>query len=243
MEPELFARFYAQHAASLYSLYQHPQLVPFQNYGPWLLQTASKQQLREHLSTLSECQGVLVSERPLESLAIQLSRGCVILTPDDKAMLVRFYASHALPVLAAEKQSNWHPELFKDIALWWVPGLSGWQQIDITSQHVHLGLPVTVRLNRRAWNAISDSPIIQNVLAEWQKRPEAQGFSSCTQRLLVIKALNKAEEAGMLTSYDRTFYALCYLGGGKALLKERLTHEALGQIRRGEKSLVNLFGY
>lgn len=52
-----------------------------------------------------------------------------------------------------------------------------------------------------------------SILKEWLKMPTSKAFPRYAQRLTVVKALNKAELAGLRRIEERGVYALCYLDG------------------------------
>lgn len=99
-QPEAdFLAFKEHHENQLYSLYIHPQLTEFQNYGPWLLEIDNAERLPDYLASLQGCAAVIVSTCYPSMLAVQLSRGCTIVQPDGSTELTRFYASHVMETL------------------------------------------------------------------------------------------------------------------------------------------------
>lgn len=233
---ESFQAFHAQSTSNLYSLYLHPQLTEFQLYGPWLLRVNNKTQLARFTDEIPGCTGVVLSHRHLSSLAIQLSRGCTIVAPDGTTALVRFYARHVIDVLAQAGEQDWHAFLFRDITQWWVPGERQWQRLFITAAGETLANPI-IHLDQKSWQDISDPPLIGNILQQWQKMSAARHFPPCTQRAMVLKAVKKAQSAGLSSPQDQTLYAFYYLSGGKVLLESELLDPLLHQVNRGEKGL------
>lgn len=214
-QPEDFLTFKTKHENRLHSLYIHPQLTDFQNYGPWLLEVDDKAQLKGYLETLPGCVAVIISRRYPPSLAVQLSRGCTLVPPEGAAVLTRFYAGHVIEVLAARAEHDWHAYLFNGIAQWWLPGETQWQRLSIAASEVeHPGNHI-IRLDKTTWQQIADRPEVTSVLSEWQKMPASKAFPPCAQRLMVIKALKKAERLELKRPEDRILYALFFLNGGR----------------------------
>ncbi|MBS0848932.1 DUF4123 domain-containing protein [Citrobacter sp. JGM124] len=236
---EDFRIFHSQHAPCMHSLYLHPQLAEFQEYGPWLLEVKNQAQLSGHLEVLAGVVGIIVAHRHLSSVAIQLSRGCTLVGPDNHTSLVRFYAPHVLNVLALSSESDWHAFLFRDIAQWWIPGNDKWEPIPLSDSTSRLPANPVIRLNEATWQKIADKPEISSVLAQWQTMPSSQHFSPCVQRDMVIKALRKAKHAGITEGADSKLYALCYLNGGKALLASLAAGGSLEEAFKDVPSLAN----
>ena len=67
---EDFLAFKPKHENRLHSLYIHPQLTEFQNYGPWLLEVDDKEQLKGYLETIPGCVAVIISTRYQPYLAV-----------------------------------------------------------------------------------------------------------------------------------------------------------------------------
>lgn len=240
-QPEAdFLAFKEQHAHRLHSLYIHPQLTEFQNYGPWLLEIDNAEQLPDYLTSLPGCAAVIVSTRYSSMLAVQLSRGCTIVQPDGSTALTRFYASHVISVLAQCAENDWHAFLFNGITQWWLPGETQWQVLAINPPEVDKPTNHIIRLDKATWQQITDKPEVTSVLREWQKMQASKAFPPCAQRLMVIKALNKAEGIGLAKSEDRVFYALCYLGGRKDILESEALRKQLFNIVQGKQSLSHV---
>lgn len=237
---ENFLAFKARHENRLHSLYIHPQLLEFQNYGPWLLEIDNTEQLNGYLDTLPGCVTIIVSTRYPPSLAVQLSRGCTIVPPDNSTALVRFYANHVIKVLAVCAGRDWHAYLFNGITQWWLPGEAQWQSLSIVPSETEHPTDHIIRLDKATWQQIADKPEVTNVLNEWKKMPASQGFSPCAQRLMVIKALKKSEAAGLISPQDKKVYALCYLNGGRAKLESDSLRAALPNVVSGVRSLADV---
>ncbi|KAB8311645.1 DUF4123 domain-containing protein [Erwinia endophytica] len=235
-----FLTFKAKHENRLHSLYIHPQLTEFQTYGPWLLEIDNTEQLRGCLGTLSGCVAVIASTRYPPSLAVQLSRGCTIVPPDSPTALVRFYANHVTEVLAKCASEDWHAFLFNGITQWWLAGETQWQSLSITPSEVEHPTDHIVRLDKTTWQRIADKPEVTSVLNEWQKIPASQQFPACAQRLMVVKALNKAESVGLEKSEDRMLYALFYLNGGRKTLESDALKAVLPNVVSGTRSLMDV---
>ena len=235
-----FLAFYSVHKEKMHSLYIHPQLTEFQNYGPWLLEMDDKTQLSELLNTLPGCAAVIVSSRYPSFLAIQLSRGCTIVSPEGTTELVRFYANHVITVLAKCADSDWHTFLFNDITQWWLPGETQWQSLAIMPSEVEKPTDHIVRLDKTAWQKITDKPEVTSVLKEWQMMPGSKGFPPCAQRSMVIKALNKSKESGLLFAADQKVFALYYLNGGRQVLESDVLRAALPNVMNGTQSLAEV---
>ncbi|WP_368656791.1 DUF4123 domain-containing protein [Pantoea agglomerans] len=240
-----FLAFKEQYKDRLHSLYVHPQLTEFQNYGPWLLEIESAEQLPGWLSTVPGCAAVIVSTRFPSLLALQLSRGCTIVQPDGSTELTRFYASHVMKMLAQGAGCDWHAFLFNDITQWWFPGERQWQALTIKPSEVDKPTKHIIRLDKATWQQITDKPEVTSILKEWQKMPTSKAFPPCAQRLMVVKALNKAELVGLSCIEDRELYALCYLAGRKDILESETLKEYLSNVIYGNKSLsdvvINVF--
>lgn len=214
---EDFLTFKTKHENSLHSLYIHPQLTEFQNYGPWLLEVDDKEQLKGYLETRPGCVAVTISRRYPPSLAVQLSRGCTLVPPEGAAVLTRFYAGHVIEVLAARAEHDWHAYLFNGITQWWLPGETQWQRLSIAASEIeHPGNHI-IRLDKTTWQQIADRPEVTSVLSEWQKMPSSKTFPPCAQRLMVIKALKKAERLELERPEDRILYALFFLNGERKI--------------------------
>lgn len=240
-QPEAdFLAFKAKHENRLHSLYIHPQLVEFQGYGPWLLEIDNAEQLQGCLDTLPGCVAVIASTRYPPSLAVQLSRGCTIVPPDGPTVLVRFYASHVIEILVGCAREDWHAHLFRGITQWWLPGETQWKSLSITPSETEHPTEHIIRLDNTTWQQIADKPQVTSVLNEWQKMPASQGFPPCAQRLMVVKALNKAEGVGLEKPADRMLYALCYLNGGKEMLESEPVCKSLTSVIAGKQSLSEL---
>ncbi|EPX7407858.1 DUF4123 domain-containing protein [Cronobacter dublinensis] len=235
-----FLAFRAKHEHRLHSLYIHPQLVALQNYGPWLLDVDDKAQLRGFLNLLSGSVAVIAYTHHLPFLAIQLSRGCTIVSPAGSTALVRFYASHVIPVLAACTEHNWHASLFSGVTQWWLPGETQWQPISITPSKTASDEAPLIRLDNITWEQISAKPEVNSVLNVWQTMATSQSFPACAQRLMVIRALKKAASLGLEKSADRVLYALCYLNGGKKMLESETVCALLPGVIAGKVPLADV---
>lgn len=238
--PEAFQNFYAQHQPMLHSLYIHPQLIEFKEYGPWLLAVENKERLAEYLETLPGCVGVVASPRYLSSVAIQLSRGCTLVGPNRRTALVRFYASQVIRPLAECADQEWHAFLFRDITQWWTPGEEGWQPVIVLPSTVENAREPIIRLDDKIWQQIADKPDVSAVLREWQKMPASQHFPPCAQREMVVKALSKALAAGLTVPSDQKLYALYYLNGGKKTLESDAVCDILPKVSLGKISLIQV---
>lgn len=240
-QPEAdFLAFKEQHAHRLHSLYIHPQLTEFQNYGPWLLEIDNAEQLPDYLTSLPGCAAVIVSTRYSSMLSVQLSRGCTIVQPDGSTALTRFYASHVIGVLAQCAGNDWHAFLFNGITQWWLPGETQWQALVIKPPEADKPTNPIIRLDKATWEQITDKPEVTSVLREWQKMPTSRKFPACAQRLMVIKALNKSKESGLLSAADQKVYALYYLNGGRQELESDALKVALPKVLNGTQSLAEV---
>lgn len=238
-QPEAdFLAFKEQHEDQLHSLYLHPQLTEFQHYGAWLLEVNDQEQLNGYLRALPGCVAVITSTRYLPSLAVQLSRGCTIVPPEGSAALVRFYASHVIEVLAACAERDWHAYLFNGVTQWWLPGETQWQPLSIAASDIEHPRDHVIRLDNATWQLIADKPEVTSVLKEWQKMPTSQAFPPCAQRSMVVKTLQKAHDAGLVSPFDQKVYALCYLNGGRKLLRSEAFCQFLPGIIAGRLSLT-----
>lgn len=193
-----------------------------------------------YLASLQGCAAVIVSSRYPSMLALQLSRGCTIVQPDGSTELTRFYASHVMEVLAQHADCDWHAFLFNGITHWWFPGETQWQALAIKPSEVDKPANHIIKLDKATWQQIMDKPEVTSVLKEWQKMPTSRVFPPCAQRLMVVKALNKAEIVGLSRTEDRGLYALCYLDGRKDILASETLREQLSNIIQGSKSLSDV---
>ncbi|MEY8712096.1 hypothetical protein A9B99_22440 [Mangrovibacter phragmitis] len=240
-QPEAdFLAFKKQHDHRLHSLYIHPQLTELQHYGPWLLEVDNEEQLNTYLHALPGCVAVIISTCYPSSLAVQLSRGCTILPPESTAVLVRFYASHVIAVLATHKKCDWHAYLFNGITQWWLPGETQWQRLSIAVSEIENPRNHVIRLDKTTWQQIAEKPEVATLLSKWQEMPASRVFPPCTQRLMVIKALNKAGKMGLEQPADRMLYALFYLDGGRNQLESDALKAELPSVVSGMKPLFDV---
>ena len=243
-QPEIdFLAFHSEHREKMHSLYIHPQLTEFQNYGPWLLEVKDKAQLSELLNTLPGCSAVIASSRYPSFLAIQFSRGCTIVSPEDTTEVVRFYANHVITVLAKCADSDWHAFLFNDISQWWLPGEVAWLPLDIKPSEVDSLTNHIIKVDKATWQQIADKPEVISVLNEWQKMPTSKSFPPCAQHAMVIKALEKSEKEGLLSRMDKKIFALYYLNGGKVMLESARLKAVLPEVIRGTRSLADVLAH
>lgn len=126
------------------------------------------------------------------------------------------------------------------ITQWWLPGETQWQVLAIKPPEANKRTNHVIKLDKATWEEITDKPEVTSVLREWQKMPTSKAFPPCAQRLMVIKALNKAEGIGLAKSEDRVFYALCYLGGRKDILESEALRKQLFNIVQGKQSLSDV---
>lgn len=240
-QPEAdFLAFKVQPAHRLHSLYIHPQLTEFQNYGPWLLEIDNAERLPDYLASLQGCAAVIVSTCYPSMLAVQLSRGCTIVQPDGSTELTRFYASHVMETLAQRADCDWHTFLFNGITRWWLPGETQWQALSIKPSEVDKPTNHIIRLDKATWQQITDKPEVTSILKEWQKMPTSKVFPPCAQRLMVIKVLNKSKELGSLSPADQKLYVLYYLNGGRQELESDALKAALPKVLNGTLSLADV---
>lgn len=237
---EDFLAYKAKHEGRMHSLYIHPQLTEFRNYGPWLLEIDYAEQLADCLNSVPGCVAVIVSRHYSSILAVQLSRGCTIVQPDGSTALTRFYASHVMETLVQCADCDWHAFLFKSITQWWFPGERQWQPLTIMPSEVEKPTNHIIKLDKATWQQIADMPEVTSVLNEWQKMPTSRKFPACAQRLMVIKALNKSKESGLLSGADQKVYALYYLNGGRQELESDALKVALPKVLNGTQSLAEV---
>lgn len=239
-EIEHFRLFHSEHASSMSSLYIHPQLEAFQEYGPWLLEVENNIQLLSHMGNIPGIIGIVIARRHLSSIAIQLARGCVVVGPENKTALLRFYAQQVLKILALLTEKDWHESLFRDIQQWWIPEKGEWKKINIPPSTTSGSADRVVRLDKASWQLIADKPDVSSVLTQWQKMPSSQYIPRCSQRNMVIKALRKAKDAGMPQGTDSKLYALYYLNGGRAVLESHEMQISLQKVSLGRISLAQV---
>ena len=237
---EGFRAFHAEHVSSMYSLYIHPQLQELQEYGPWLLEVENQTRLPDYLDALPGIAGIIVAHRHLSSVAIQFSRGCTVVGPDNHTSLVRFYAPNILKILALAADREWHAFLFRDIKQWWMPEKGEWEKILIPASAALNPVDSIVRLDKQSWQQIADKPEVSGVLAQWQRMPSSQYFPPCVQRDMVVKALRKAKDAGLTEGADCKLYALYYLNGGKQYLESEEVQVSLLKVNERKVSLKQI---
>ena len=234
---DAFQAFYNEHASSLYSLYLHPQVAEFRNYGPWLFALENKEALQRYIYSMPGLVAVIASSRSGCALAVQLSAACTIISPDGSATLVRFYTLDAMNLLTSCNDREWYSMLFRGVSQWWTSGENGWHPVDIPPSRVINARDSTIRLNKEEWLYIADEPVVTSVLTAWQKLPSSKHFSPCAQRDMVKKALSKACEAKMKAGTEQKLYALFYLTGGKKLVESGVIQSALEDVAQGKVSL------
>lgn len=170
---EDFLAFKAKHEDRMHSLYIHPQLTEFQNYGPWLLEIDNAERLPDYLASLPGCAAVIVSTRYPSMLAVQLSRGCTVVQPDGSTELTRFYASHVIKMLAQCADCDWHAYLFNAITQWWFPGERQWQALAIKPSEVDKPTNHIIRLDKATWQQITAMP---EMTPPQSRKPKAERF-------------------------------------------------------------------
>ncbi|ENY6785897.1 DUF4123 domain-containing protein [Providencia rettgeri] len=236
--------FQQKNPRSLYSLYQHPQLIEAKWVGPWLYQVKNNAELAAEMAQFQQVATVIFSSLALKPLAMQLAWGCTLVKPDLETIVSRFYIHAVMPVLARCQKEDWHYYLFSDTTVWWHQTLSGWQPTDITTKAQPKTHDRTVYLDESTWQQIDDDPEVTSVLAQWQQMPMSRHFPACIQRQKVIQALQKADGAGMRNGADKKLYALLYLDGQKLILTSDFVTSKLEQISLGKISLQRvLFDY
>ncbi|MBN1086687.1 DUF4123 domain-containing protein [Erwinia aphidicola] len=238
--PQAFAAFHAQHAPEMSSLYLHPQLAKARDVGPWLLEVPQPDRLGEYLVKTPGVAAAILSTHQSGTLAAQLATACTVINPSGKTVVMRFYARHAIGVLAQQNQQPWHALLFNGIMQWWAPAEAAWQQIAIPPSTANNARDHAVRLDKEAWQQLADNPEISTLLAQWRTLSSSRHFSPCTQRNMAIKALAKAQAAGITLPLDQKLYALCYLDGGKAMLESEAMRASLHQVIQGTVPLAQL---
>lgn len=229
--------FQQKHTRSLYSLYQHPQLIEAKWVGPWLYQVKNNADLAAEMAQFQQVATVIFSSLALKPLAMQLAWGCTLVKPDLETIVSRFYIHAVMPVLARCQKEDWHYYLFSGTTTWWHQTLSGWQPTDITTKAQPKTHDRTVYLDETTWQQIDDDPEVKSVLAQWQQMPMSQHFPPCIQRQKIIQALQKASDAGMQGRADRRLYALFYLNGKRSVLMSEFVLSQLAQVAQGECSL------
>lgn len=243
-EPETFEPFQQQHARSLYSLYQHPQLLEAKWVGPWLYQVKNNADLATEMAQFPQVVTVIFSSLELKPLAMQLAWGCTVVKPDLETIVSRFYIHAVVSVLAGCQQEDWHYYLFSGTSAWWHNTLAGWQSTEIHTKPSPIAYDRTVYLDAPTWALIDDPAEVKSVLAEWQAMPMSQHFPPCIQRQKVIQALQKANDAGLQEKEDRRLYALFYLNGKRSVLTSEFVLSQLARVIQGECSLERvLSGY
>ena len=238
-EENTIESFQQKNTRSLYSLYQHPQLIEAKWVGPWLYQVKNSADLATEMAQFAQVVTVIFSSKELKPLAMQLAWGCTIVTPAQKTVVSRFYIYAVMTVLARCQQADWHYYLFSGTSRWWHLTLSGWQSTDIATKVHSKTYDRTVYLDEPTWQQIDDDLEVTSVLAQWQQMPMSQHFPPCIQRQKVIQTLKKAENAGLTRSDDRTTYALLYLEGYLSLLTQLLSAPYIEDIQQGKYSLAH----
>lgn len=240
-ETQAFEAFYTLNASEMYSLYLHPQLAEFKNYGPWLQAVKNNNELTQKIKDTPGVVGVIATKSCLSgALAAQLSYACTVIGPDDTTALIRFYTRQVISLLAQCGEQEWHTFLFRNITRWWAPLEGGWQPVPLLASTAENPRDHAVRINEEIWQQIMDEPEVGAILTQWQKMPASQHFPPCSQRDMVIKALEKARLAGMPAGVDSKLYALYYLNGGKKILESEGMQVSLGKVSQGEVSLKEI---
>ncbi|WP_272691269.1 DUF4123 domain-containing protein [Providencia sp. PROV132] len=232
--------FQQKNTRSLYSLYQHPQLIEAKWVGPWLYQVKNNTDLATEMAQFPQIVTVIFSSLELKPLAMQLAWGCTVVKPDLETIVSRFYIHAVMSVLAGCQQEDWHYYLFSGTSAWWHNTLAGWQSTEIHTKPSPIAYDRTVYLDTQTWALIDDPVEVKSVLSEWQTMPMSQHFPPCIQRQKVIQALQKAHDAGMLTAPDRKLYALYCLNGHRAILMSAYVLSRLEKVQQGECSLEEL---
>lgn len=106
-------------------------------------------------------------------------------------------------------------------------------EVDKSTNHI-------IRLDKATWQQITDKPELTSVLKEWQKMPTSRKFPACAQRLMVIKALNKSKDSGLLSATGQKVYALYYLNGGRQQLESDELKAALPNVLNRAQSLAEV---
>jgi hypothetical protein len=114
------------------------------------------------------------------------------------------------------------------------------QPLDIIPSEVEMPTNHIIRLDKATWQQITDKPEVTSVLSEWQKMPTSRAFPPCAQRSMVIKALNKSKESGLLSAADQKVYALYYLSGGRQELESDALRAALPNVMNETQSLAEV---
>lgn len=229
--------FQQKNSRSLYSLYQHPQLIEAKWVGPWLYQVKNNAELAAEMAQFQQVATVIFSSLALKPLAMQLAWGCTLVKPDLETIVSRFYIHAVMPVLARCQKEDWHYYLFSGTTTWWHQTLSGWQPTDIATKTQPKTHDRTVYLDESTWQQIDDDPEVKSVLAQWQQMPMSQHFPPCIQRQKVIQALQKTNDAGLQEKEDRRLYALFYLNGKRSVLTSEYVLSQLPRVIQGECSL------
>jgi len=216
------------------SLFIHPQLESLVSVGPWLVKiTDLNDTIPDALDKQGALKGIIVSSLTLSQLAEQLSWGCIVKSPDEKGLLLRFYTPHVLQHLSQRNDLNGYTALFNGIDKWFVPNVDQrWWPLSLTPplETEDNKTYKTIKLDQALWELLNGDTDVSALLRVWIQQPQSKNFPACIQRAMVQKALNKAQQAGLSHPIDKKIYALHYLSDGSKAIQSSDMTRALEKV-------------
>ncbi|MNC03247.1 hypothetical protein D3C75_506470 [compost metagenome] len=224
------------------SLFIHPQLESLVSVGPWLIKiTDLNDTIPDVLDKQGALRGIIISSLALPQLAEQLSWGCIVKSPDDKGLLLRFYTPYVLQHLSQRNDLNGYSALFNGIDKWFVPNMDQqWWPLSLTPalNTEYDKTHKTIELDQALWELLNGDTDVSALLRAWIQQPQSKHFPACIQRAMVHKALNKAQQAGLSHPIDKKIYALHYLSGGNKEIQSSDMTRALEKVTAGNITLT-----
>lgn len=219
------------------SIFIHPQLEPLVSIGPWIIKINDLNDTIPYtLEKQGALHGIIISSVALPQLAEQLSWGCVVKSPANKGVLMRFYTPHVLQSLSHRNDLNGYSTLFARVDNWFIPSFEmQWQPLDLKVPLTtgHEKCQKTIELDQPFWDSLHGDADVCSLLRIWLQQPQSKNFPVCIQRAMVHKALSKAQKAGLSRPLDKKIYALHYLNGGNKAVQSLDMALALKKVAAG----------
>ncbi|MGB7800551.1 DUF4123 domain-containing protein [Buttiauxella sp.] len=224
------------------SIFIHPQLETLVSIGPWLIKINDlNDTIPLTLEEQGALHGIIISSVALPQLAEQLSWGCVVKSPVNKGLLLRFYTPHVLQHLSQRNDLNGYSALFSGIKEWFVPNIKQrwWSLALIPSLNAEYDkTQKNIELDHALWEILNGDTDVSALLRVWVQQPQSKKFPVCIQRAMVHKALNKAQQAGLARPIDKKIYALHYLSGGSKAIESSDMVLAVEKVAAGNITLT-----
>lgn len=241
VENKILREICASASNQMRSLFVHPQLESLISVGPWLIKiTDLNDTIPDVLDKQGALRGIIISSLALPQLAEQLSWGCIVKSPDDKGLLLRFYTPYVLQHLSKRNDLNGYSALFNGIDKWFVPNIDQrWWPLSLTTplnieyDKTHK----TIELDQALWELLNGDTDVSALLRVWIQQPQSKNFPACIQRAMVHKALDKVQQAGLSRPIDKKIYALHYLSGGNKAIQSSDMTRALEKVTAGNITL------